>query len=126
LDIFIYIPIGLKNATPAQILQLILERKWSLSEQDKDMIVMWHKFVYTTNEGKEKELHSSMVLKGKSTLETAMAMTVGLPVGISTKLLLEGKINEPGVHIPIKKDIYTLILKELEENGIQFVEREIS
>ena len=31
----------IKNATPAQMLQKILKDKWSLSEDDKDMIVMW-------------------------------------------------------------------------------------
>ena len=43
--------IGLKNATPAQMLQKILKDKWSLSEDDKDMIVMWHKFNYKLNQG---------------------------------------------------------------------------
>jgi hypothetical protein len=30
-----------------------------------------------------------------------MAKTVGLPLGIAATLLLEGKINETGLHIPI-------------------------
>jgi saccharopine dehydrogenase-like NADP-dependent oxidoreductase len=125
LDIFKDIPIGLKNATPAMILQLILERKWNLDESDKDMIVMWHKFIYNDFAGVKKELQSSMVIKGKDTNDTAMAMTVGLPVGITTKLILEGQITDPGVHIPIKKQFYDLILDELSEYGIVFKEKEI-
>lgn len=125
LGIFEDTPVGIQNATPAQILQSILEKKWSLEETDKDMIVMWHKFVYLTSSGKQKELHSSMVVKGKDTMDTAMAMTVGLPVGITAKLILEGMINEPGVHIPIKKQFYNLILDELKEYGIEFQEKEI-
>lgn len=125
LDIFKEIPVELNNATPAQILQKILARKWSLEKEDKDMIVMWHKFVYELN-GTSHELHSSMVVKGEDQTHTAMAKTVGLPVGISAKMILNGTINEPGVHIPIKKEMYTPILAELEEYGIRFKESEVT
>lgn len=124
LDIFEEIPIGIKDATPAQMLQHILERKWSLAEDDKDMIVMWHKFVYLLN-GKAYEKHSSMVVKGKDTRNTAMAMTVGYPVAIATRMILNGKINTKGVHIPIRPEIYEPILEELEDYGISFTERMI-
>lgn len=123
LDIFEDIKIGLKDATPAQILQLILERKWTLSSDDKDMIVMWHKFNYLDKSGEEHELHSSMLIKGKDTNDTAMAMTVGLPVGIACKLLLNGELSIPGVHIPIQKEVYSKILNELEDYGISFTEK---
>ena len=122
LDIFEDIPVGIKNATPAQVLQKILERKWTLDPDDKDMIVMWHKFIYWLN-GERIEKHSAMVVKGEDQQHTAMAKTVGLPLGIATKMLLTGKIKEPGVHIPIKKSIYLPILKELEQHGIVFEER---
>ena len=125
LDLFKDIPVDLENATPAQILQKILMRKWSLADDDKDMIVMWHKFIYI-KEGKVFEKHSSMVVKGDDQANTAMAKTVGLPVGITAKKILNGTINEPGVHIPIKKSIYNPILKELEEYGIRFTEKDIT
>jgi saccharopine dehydrogenase-like NADP-dependent oxidoreductase len=124
LDIFKDIKVGIKNATPAQVLQKILERKWSLKPDDKDMIVMWHKFIYEMD-GKEHEKHSSMVIKGKDTQDTAMAMTVGYPVGIATKMILNGKISTPGVHIPIKKEMYDPILAELVDYGIRFKEKEV-
>ena len=122
LDIFEEIPIGIKDATPAQVLQKILERKWSLSEGDKDMIVMWHKFVYKIGNTLH-EKHSSMVIKGKDRRNTAMAMTVGYPIAIATKLILNGKINLKGVHIPIHEEIYRPILEELEDYGINFTEK---
>lgn len=124
LDLFKEIPIGLKNATPAQILQKILERKWTLDVNDKDMIVMWHKFVYE-KAGKLYEKHSSMVIKGDDQTHTAMAKTVGLPVGITAKMMLNNKIVEAGIHIPIKKSIYTPVLEELEEYGIRFEETQV-
>lgn len=124
LGIFESTKIPLKNATPAQILQFILEQKWSLKKDDKDMIVMWHKFIYQLN-GEQKELHSSMVVKGEDSMRTAMAKTVGYPVAIAAKMILKGKINTPGVHIPIMKEIYEPVLEELKNFGIIFSEKQV-
>eukprot|EP01087_Luapelamoeba_hula_P009563 TRINITY_DN2477_c0_g1_i4.p1 TRINITY_DN2477_c0_g1~~TRINITY_DN2477_c0_g1_i4.p1 ORF type:complete len:524 (+),score=89.40 TRINITY_DN2477_c0_g1_i4:38-1609(+) len=84
--------IGIKKATPAQILQHILEKKWSLSPGDKDMIVMWNQFVFDTVKGRRREIVASLVAKGDGTDKgTAMAKTVGLPLAIVAKLILQGK-----------------------------------
>ena len=125
LGIFDNTPVGLPNSTPAQMLQCILEKKLSLEEGDKDMIVMWHRFLYELN-GEHKELHSSMVVKGDDPIYTAMAKTVGLPVAIATKMILNGTISTPGVHIPISKEIYEPILNELENYGVHFEEKEVT
>ncbi len=125
LGIFENTKIGLKDATPAQILQHILEQKLSLSPNDKDMIVMWHRFLFKQN-GEFKEIHSSMVVKGDDQTYTAMAKTVGLPVAIATKMILNNIITTPGVHIPISKEVYEPILNELENYGIHFHEKEVT
>ncbi len=122
LGIFSDKKIGLHKPTPAQVLQKILEDKWTLDPEDKDMIVMYHKFGYELN-GERKMVESSMVALGKDQHETAMARTVGLPLAIATRLILVGKIHSPGVQIPITKEIYTPMLEELAEYGIQFSER---
>ena len=116
--------IGLKNATPAQILQKILQDKWSLREEDKDMIVMWHKFNFS-QKGVDKEIRSHMVYIGKDNKFTAMSDTVGLPLGIAAKLLLSGKIKNRGVKLPIEREIYLPVLSELEQLGITFEEKEV-
>jgi len=116
--------IGLKDATPAQILQKILMEKWTLKPDDKDMIVMYHKFGFELN-GKKRQIESNMVVKGDDQTYTAMAKTVGLPVAIATLKILNGDISTPGVQLPITKEIYEPILKELKENGIIFHEKEI-
>lgn len=115
--------IGIENATPAQALQKILSDKWTLAEDDKDMIVMHHKFGYELN-GEKKQIESTMVHIGKDQNQTAMAKTVGLPVAIATLAILNGKITTPGVQIPITKEVYEPILKELEAHGIVFTEKE--
>ncbi|KAB1068359.1 saccharopine dehydrogenase [Tamlana haliotis] len=110
---------GLKKATPAQILQNILMDTWSLSENDKDMVVMYHKFGYTLA-GKNHEIISTMVATGADSTYTAMAKTVGLPLGIATLAILNKRIKQTGVQIPISKNIYDPTLAELEKNGIIF------
>lgn len=124
LDLFENIKVGLKDATPAQILQQILVDKWVLSENDKDLLVMQHTFDYEKS-GSKHRIISSMVVIGQDTVQTAMAITVGTPLAIATKLLLTGKINITGVHTPVKKVLYAPILEELENYGIKFTEEEI-
>ncbi|MEN8928926.1 MAG: saccharopine dehydrogenase C-terminal domain-containing protein [Flavobacteriales bacterium] len=125
LGIFENKKVGLKEATPAQILQKILEDKWTLAPEDKDMIVMWHKIIYKSKDGERKEIHSSMVSIGEDQIYTAMSNTVGLPVGICCKLILDGTIKATGVQIPIAKEFYLPILKELEAFNISFTEKEV-
>ncbi|MCH2215182.1 MAG: saccharopine dehydrogenase NADP-binding domain-containing protein [Flavobacteriales bacterium] len=126
IGIFDDVPIGLdKPSTPAQILQKILEKKWTLDSGDKDMIVMWHKLNFKTpGSDQEKEINSSLVVIGDESPRTAMAKTVGLPVAMAARLVLSGEFKEPGVHIPTIPELYNPILNELEQYGIRFAESE--
>ncbi len=116
-------PIGLPNATPAQIVQKKLQEKLSMAPEDRDMIVMQHQFEYEMK-GKPHRIVSSMVVQGKNQVDTAMAMTVGLPVAIATRLILENKITATGVQLPISNEFYEPVLKELEKSGIRFIDEE--
>ena len=116
--------VGLKDATPAQILQKILMESWTLDKDDKDMIVMYHKFGYELN-GEKKQIESNMVVIGEDDTYTAMAKTVGLPVAIATLKILNGEIKTPGVQIPIRREVYKPILLELQKYGINFTEKEV-
>ncbi|AWG24949.1 saccharopine dehydrogenase family protein [Flavobacterium kingsejongi] len=117
--------VGLKNATPAQILEKILSDSWSLEEHDKDMIVMYHKFGYEVN-GQKKQIDSKMVCIGDDQTYTAMAKTVGLPVAIATLQILNGNIKTPGVQLPLNKEVYLPILQELESFGVVFNEKQVT
>ncbi len=116
--------IPLKEGTPAQILQHILETSWTLEDTDKDMIVMYHKFGYELN-GKKEQIDANTVVMGENRTHTAMAKTVGLPVAIATLAILNKKITTPGVQIPIQKEVYEPILEELKEYGIVFKEYKV-
>jgi len=113
--------IPLNNATPAQILEHILLQKWKLEKNDKDMVVMYHKFGYKKN-NKLHQIDSTMVSIGEDETYTAMAKTVGLPLAIAALAILNNKIKSKGVQLPVSKEVYTPILKELEEYDIVFKE----
>ena len=116
--------IGLKAGTPAQLLEHILNKKWKLKAGDKDFIVMWHRFKYE-QAGKSKEIQAWLTAKGDDEVNTAMAKTVGLPLAIAAKLLMQDKIKIRGVVIPVMKEIYDPVLFELGKLGIRLSEEEI-
>ena len=108
----------------ADALQFIMEKKLVLMPSDKDMIVMQHDIEYKLNNEKH-QLVSSLSVIGKDSIHTAMAKTVGLPLGIAAKLILNGTINLSGLHIPIIKEIYLPVMEELQKNGMVFTEKEM-
>jgi saccharopine dehydrogenase (NAD+, L-glutamate forming) len=115
--------IGVKRATPAQVLEHILKQKWQLQPDDKDMVVMRHKFIYRDVKTKlPVKLTSSLVVLGENSEHTAMSKTVGLPLGVAAKLVLTGEINLKGMYIPTHKLIYEPVLEELKQHGIVFSE----
>ena len=116
-----YVPQNAK--TSADILQYLLEKNLLMQPDDQDMIVMFHEFEYELN-GVEKKLNSKLVVLGENALRTAMAKTVGLPLGIAAKLILTDVIQLKGLHIPTVKEIYEPVLKELALNGVVFEEYE--
>lgn len=115
--------IPIENATPAQILQSALEVAWKMEADDRDLVVMQHEFEYKLK-GRKRILQSSFVLQGDNQVETAMARTVGLPLAIGAKLILQGRINGKGLLLPIMPKVYTPVLAELKECGIEFLEYE--
>ncbi|MBK5278469.1 MAG: saccharopine dehydrogenase NADP-binding domain-containing protein [Bacteroidia bacterium] len=116
--------IGIAKGTPAQVLEHILNKKWKLKPGDRDFIVMWHRFQFEID-GKQKEIQAYLTAIGDDEINTAMSKTVGLPLAISTKLLMQGKIKSRGVVIPVMKEIYEPVLNELAELGIRLKEEEM-
>lgn len=121
LGLFDEAPVPAAAKTSADILQFLAETKLKMQPADKDMIVMLHEFEYILD-GKDRQLKSCLVVKGEDSLRTAMAKTVGLPLGIAAKLILNESIKLKGLYIPTAKEIYEPVLEELENTGIRFTE----
>ncbi|MGY6559132.1 MAG: saccharopine dehydrogenase family protein [Nitritalea sp.] len=115
-------PMRQRKGSPAALLQSVLEEKWALGKEDKDMIVMQHQFTLQQPVGTQVERLSNLVVKGETQERTAMAKTVGLPLAIAVDLFLDGKISLTGLHIPVKKEIYLPVLDKIEQSGIHFRE----
>jgi saccharopine dehydrogenase-like NADP-dependent oxidoreductase len=114
-----------ESGTPAQCLEYILRQVWTLNPEDRDLIVMYHKIGWE-RDGERFMVESSMGVEGESSTKTAMAATVGLPLGIATRLILEGKIETTGVQLPMTAQWYNPILEELETDyGVRFFEKSI-
>jgi saccharopine dehydrogenase-like NADP-dependent oxidoreductase len=105
------------------VLQFAIEQKLALEPADKDMVVMLHEIDYTID-STSRSIQSTLIVKGDDNVHTAMAKTVGLPLGIAAKLVLQEKIKLAGIQIPIVPEIYLPVLQELEEHGVRFREVE--
>ena len=123
LGLFADEPVGLSEGTPAQVLQQILMKKWTMTDADVDMLAMIHRIEYTQN-GQRHRLQSSLVAKGVSADVTAMSYTVGWPVAMATRLVALELIPERGVLMPNIPSLYEPILAELGGRGIRFDERD--
>ncbi|MBX2978836.1 MAG: saccharopine dehydrogenase NADP-binding domain-containing protein [Flavobacteriales bacterium] len=115
--------IGVSGLSPAATLQSLLERKWKLEADDKDLVVMWHRFQYMLG-GRRHVIKASLGVIGHDQTHTAMARTVGLPIAMASKLVLNGEVADRGVLLPLKPAIYDPVLNELETLGIAFHEQE--
>lgn len=110
------------KGTSAMILQAVMEERLQLKKEDKDWTVMYHYFEYELN-GKQYIIESYFEDKGIDNNHTSMAKTVGLPLGITVKNYLLGKLHLSGVQIPVIPEIYLPLLDELCDFGIKFKEK---
>jgi saccharopine dehydrogenase-like NADP-dependent oxidoreductase len=110
------------SCSAADVLQFILEKKLALKNEDLDRVIMLHEIEFR-KEGRRFKITSSLSLDGTDAIHTAMAKTVGLPLGIAAKMILNGTIQLKGLHIPILPEIYLPLLEELGNHGISFNEQ---
>ena len=100
-----------------------LETLMAYAPGERDFVMLQHKFVVEWADGKVDTLTSTLEAYGKPDGYSAMALTVGLPCGIATQLVLDGVISTPGVLAPYTKEICDPIRKILESEGLGLVEK---
>jgi len=111
-------PVPFRQASAKEILSDTLLDQLSFKEGERDIVVMLHEFEILHADGKPGRITSTLVAYGDPDGHSAMAWTTGLPVASAARLIAKGKFSKPGIHIPVYKNIYEPVLKELEELGI--------
>lgn len=122
-----------------------LETLMKYEEGERDLVMLQHKFVVEWADGKvvssftshthvhvvlvvdfcaQDTLTSTLEQYGSPNGHSAMALTVGLPCGIASQLILDGKLTDAlGVQAPYSKEICDPIREILESHGVGLVER---
>ena len=103
--------------TPLDILVAVMLEKLQYDKGERDMIVLYHEFMAEYPHKKEK-ITSTLIDYGIPNGDSSMARTVSLPAAVATRFILEGKIKEKGVVIPVMPGIYEPVLEELERLDI--------
>lgn len=116
-------PLPTEKGSALDILGARMLEKLQYESGERDMIVLQHTFEAFYPDGKEERITSTLIDFGIPDGDSSMARTVGLPPAIATKLILEGKIKETGVHIPVLPEFYIPILEELKQLDISFKEK---
>jgi saccharopine dehydrogenase-like NADP-dependent oxidoreductase len=115
-------PLPLESGSALDILTKNLQAKLQYKKGERDMIILQHLFHAKYPDGRGKKITSYLIDFGIPDGDTSMARTVGLPLAIGARLVLEEKIKEIGIQIPVIPQIYRPVLKELNELGIGFKE----
>lgn len=111
-----------EKTTLLDVLAHRMLEKMPYRDGERDMVVLAHEFVAAYGD-REESISSTLIEFGASDGTTAMAHTVGTPAAVGARMILEGRIDLAGVHIPVLPEIYQPILDELERLGIVFEER---
>ena len=122
LDFFSDEILNYTQTTPFEITSDRMIKKMSLSDNERDMVVMQHIFLAVYPNGKKEVIKSSMLDFGSPSTNTAIAKTVALPAAIAVKMILEEKIDLKGVYRPVVPQIYNPVLDELSTLGIEMKE----
>jgi saccharopine dehydrogenase-like NADP-dependent oxidoreductase len=110
------------KSSPLEITSDRMISKMSLSENDRDVVMMQHVFLASYPDGKKEVIKSSMLDFGSPATNTAVARTVALPASIAVKMILEKKIKLTGVYRPVVPEIYNPVIDELKTLGIEMKE----
>ena len=106
------------------IFSALLQKKLFMRENELDLIILYHRFI-AEFDGKEELITSTLIDNGIPNGDSAMSRTVSLPAAIATSLILDGKINMTGVHIPVQPEIYNPVLDELSRLNIECMEKAV-
>jgi saccharopine dehydrogenase-like NADP-dependent oxidoreductase len=95
-----------------------------LEKGERDLCIMQHEVVGEYPSGTRETITSTLVAFGEPDGDSAIARTVGLPAAIAATMVLDGRISDRGVLVPVLPSIYVPVLDELAASaGVVFNER---
>jgi len=119
LGLFNDVPMNRKIDSTFEVTSDLMIGKMSLGLAEQDMVVLQHTFLAGFSDGRKEVLRSRMLDFGSLSTDTSIARTVALPAAIGVEMILTGKINAKGVHIPVIPEIYNPVLDQLENMNIK-------
>jgi saccharopine dehydrogenase-like NADP-dependent oxidoreductase len=108
--------------SPFEVTSDLMISKMTLGHEERDMVALQHTFLAGYSDGRKEVIRSRMLDFGSPSTDTSIARTVALPAAIGVEMILNGRITETGVHIPVIPEIYNPVLDQLETMGIKMVE----
>jgi len=103
------------RGNPLDVLCATLEQKMQYDKDERDMVMLQHRFEIENKDGSRETRTSTLVDYGDPKGYSAMAKLVGVPCGVAVRQVLNGTIQEKGVLAPMKPEIYKPLMKELKE-----------
>jgi len=122
LGLFSNDPLPVARGSALDILAARMIQKLQYTAGERDMVILQHEFLAESGNGRIEKITSTLIDFGIPGGDSSMSRTVGLPAAIGARLILEGRIKETGVRVPVTPDIYNPILDELSRLGIRFQE----
>lgn len=114
------------RGNPLDTLCATLEKKMQYEGEERDMVLLQHKFGIEHADGRKETRTSTLVEYGDPKGYSAMAKLVGVPCAVAVKQVLGGTISDKGVLAPMKWSICEPILNELKTKyGINMEEKTI-
>ncbi|EEA20279.1 saccharopine dehydrogenase (NADP+, L-glutamate-forming) [Talaromyces marneffei ATCC 18224] len=109
---------------PLDTLCATLEQKMQYGPEERDMVMLQHKFEIENKDGSRETRTSTLVEYGDPKGYSAMAKLVGVPCGVAVKFVLDGTISEKGVLAPMSMELCAPLIKTLkEEYSIELIEK---
>lgn len=112
------------RGNPLDTLCATLEEKMQFGPNERDLVILQHKFGIEWADKTTETRTSTLVEYGVPGGYSAMAKLVGVPCAVAVKQVLNGTISKPGIHAPVTPEFAYSLMDELRDSyGIELVEK---
>lgn len=109
--------------TPLMALAGLMYEKMVFAPGERDLSVLHNEIVAEYPGAPRERSTATLIAYGEPQGDSSMALTVGLPAAVAATLLLDGRIPDKGLVLPVIPSIFDPILDEIATLGVEFEER---